>query len=135
MREIKFRAWDKLNKKMFYVDKDFYINNSGIFEVFTDFTQGGMYKEKFDYAELMQYTGRKDKKGNEIYEDDIFEISGYLHVVKFGQAVLGSGKAINGWYLEYKGVPAASLSDTYTKQGEVVGNMYENTELSKGGEK
>jgi len=69
-REIKFRAWDRLNGKMYRRVETI------------DFTDGvDMRDEKgkgcfrmFENVELMQYIGINDINGKEIYEGDIVEL-------------------------------------------------------------
>ncbi len=69
MREIKFRAWDKVEKQMITKNFGNFINFNG-----TVFHNG---MKQGDWT-LMQYTGLKDKNGKEIYEGDIvqFEYEG-----------------------------------------------------------
>ena len=57
MREIKFRAWDKVNNKM--------ILECGEYK---QFAFGINYQKDIEF---MQYTGLEDKNGKEIYEGDI----------------------------------------------------------------
>ena len=116
MREIKFRAWDKLNKEMINVE-------------FIDFQKREVYKDvvsyrKFNDVELMEYTGLKDKNNKEIYEGDLlFESFGEKHhKVVFEN---GSFRAeFKGDFEEY----SLDLIDVVAQGCEVIGNIYENPE-------
>ena len=124
MREIKFRAWDKtLNK----------IHSWSTIE--NHFTLEELLDDNFFKA--MQYTGLKDKNGNEIYDGDYIRysmrtINGsiYTHVCRVFQHESGTWR-IEGYHednhsYETKGtVYAAHLIC------EVIGNVYENQELVK----
>ena len=117
MREIKFIAWDKINKEMFNVES-------------INFQERRVYKDVVSYRnfndiKLMQYTGLKDKNNKEIYEGDIlFESFGekYYKVVFEN----GSFKAeFEGDFEEY----SFNLIDVVLQGCEVVGNIYESPEL------
>lgn len=66
MREIKFRCFDKYNKKMDDVRKLEFENG---FINIIPYRYNDWFSEE-EYV-LMQYTGLKDKNGKEIYEGDI----------------------------------------------------------------
>ena len=106
MREIKFRVWDPAEKQMCHV-------------IAADFQ---------DNADLMQYTGVKDKNGVEIYEGDI--IRGHTGryqvdcVVRWSMGNCGfiaEPTIMERTYL--------CLNPGSTKSYEVIGNIYENPEL------
>ena len=110
MREIKFRAWDKIIKRMLYFD----------------FTQ---HIDPTD-CEIMQFTGLKDTNGKEIYEGDILGGTfgdgyiGYCDKCKSFEYLFADGEctSCNG---------DISWFEMVEENGklEVIGNIYENPEL------
>lgn len=77
MRELKFRAWYKPEKKMIYnIQNEFEERIELGMDCFSD------YLKNDDFI-VNQFTGRTDKEGKEIYEDDILLIigQGYFRVI------------------------------------------------------
>ncbi|MGM0122713.1 hypothetical protein IGI37_000078 [Enterococcus sp. AZ194] len=112
MREIKFRALDKTDKKMIFWNR--LLNGHNLRNVFMRPEMCGLI--------LMQYTGLKDKNGVEIYEGDIAWDS-YGEV--YGQIVFNEGKFTYDW---------ENISDDLfevCEDIEVRGNIYSNPELLK----
>ena len=76
MRELKFRAWYKSEKKMIYnIQNEFEERIELGMDCFSDYL-------KNDNFIVNQFTGRTDKEGKDIYEDDILLIigQGYFRV-------------------------------------------------------
>lgn len=141
MRTIKFRAWDKENKRMY----DGLPNFGSKVWWFPDEGYGVSLKE----LELMQFTGLLDKNGKEIYEGDVvcvfdeavvpitdegqgpIEACNHLVAVEMRNGVWGfeipkSDDGETGWYgLHYWNEEISS--DGY----EVIGNIYEHPDLIK----
>jgi uncharacterized phage protein (TIGR01671 family) len=112
MREIRFRAWDKENKKIVLPDNtkyEAYYNFEG-WNVSDVFAINSLLKsEGYDYQ---QFTGLHDKNGKEIYEGDIC------------QATRDDKFKFKPFVIE---IPAFYQAD-YAPL-EVIGNIYENPEL------
>lgn len=110
MREIKFRAWDKLYKEMKDWDELRYEENGYTFS-------------HPDY-EIMQYTGLKDKNGKEIYEGDIID---KMIVTYSGDNKESLGMNV-GWYLQRDDFESWTELNS-NDFNVVIGNIYENPKL------
>lgn len=129
MRTIKFRAWDKVTKKMVY--KDIQI-------VQTDWGKGfGVYVNLMNVEDLegkngnrlqlLEWTGLKDKNGKEIFEGDI--LKSWSNLLKVKVDWLSGGF----WFVaihneNYKDIEP-TVNNINEFEFEVIGNIYENPDL------
>lgn len=124
MREIKFEAWDKKEKKMLSSADWLAIELSGAIDIVTPYYT--YFRAEEDRYILRQYTGLKDKNGKEIHEGDIIEHCGERYIVP-------SFIPLNRMY-EAENVKShydgsddwMSMSDV---DWEIIGNIYENPEF------
>ena len=124
MREIKFRAWNRISKVMGYVHSiDFAeeevkvrVDNPSITQE-TSLSFDFRYWN-FDAIELMQFTGLYDKNGKEIYEGDVVTAN----------FMRDNGVNLRG-FVEYDYECCSfhfcgNLSVTLLNNIEVIGNIY-----------
>ena len=130
MREIKFRAWDEGE----FAEEKCMIEWNDTF--FSDMSAVTMYGSYFSDIEmpLMQYIGRKDKNGKEIYEDDIVDVVMLEGVCNPSTKYLVEYHN-TGFYLKCKnidddiGYVEICGYDCCIKSMEIIGNKCENPEL------
>ena len=136
MRTIKFRGKTHGNGKWYYGSL-VYSNeiNAAIY-----FQIGNGLIKRMDWVYVIpetvgQFTGLMDKNGKEIYEGDIVKWSnGMLYAVKFWEGMFyASIEECNEGILG--GFPLYRLIEYEDGGCEIIGNIHDNTELLKGGEK
>ena len=130
MREIKFRAWLKEDKKMENVKTMDFTDKTIRCLKKNEFINAYLLRRvSFDDIELMQYTGLNDKNGKEIYEGDIVLVkpggtsTWYKTVVKFKEGAF-IASLIDGEdyiYIFNRGFDSNDF--------EIIGNIYENKNL------
>ena len=128
-REIKFRGYNEINKKMLNWNELLDTNLKNIFTM----------QKKDTGIILMQYTGLHDKNGKEIYEGDIVLLDCYYYEEP---AFDGEFKVIyddiNGMWLlvdlenKDRGFAFGEIRSYYKAEIEVIGNIYDNPELLGG---
>ena len=121
-REIKFRVWDKFQKK--FLDHSCYFNSKD-FNEFTAFDR--YFKCDEEGCILQQYTGLKDKNGREIYEGDIIQLENapYKYEVVWNKW---------HWGIDSKGIVTdfiQSFTIAVEERCIVIGNIFENPDLLK----
>lgn len=128
-REIKFRAWDKRNKKMLKVAGVELISGREIVSVGTLLPDEVVYgKVNGSNLSLMQYTGIHDKNGREIYEGDI--VHAYDQEPDRDEPDYRGSEATG--IVEFNGSMFMLDDDIvldYPPILEVIGNIFENTEM------
>lgn len=124
MREIKFRAWSKINHEMFTVIMlAFPFGENRVIVS----GRGGSTDTGDDDCVLMQLTGVKDTNGKEIYEGDILKRNNSpCYKVLFADGSYRmNGKSKDGSF-EFK------INQDKAGLMEVIGNVYEHPDLLKG---
>lgn len=137
--EPKFRAWDRLRKRISVVDR-IYFDTEGV-QLRDD---GGLYWRHFREVILMQSTGLKDKNGKAIFEGDVLEIQGIKMIVRFGSYdYIETSKSGNhtlgimcdglGFYVECLNISAPDRISPFEpeilKAGKIIGNIHKNPKL------
>jgi uncharacterized phage protein (TIGR01671 family) len=121
MREIKFRAWNKQDKKMC----DVKLLNYYRYEIAIEWGDNS-WVVSMGHKDiiLMQYTGLKDKNGKEIYEGDIIK---FVFDNKYKGYIFWHSTGLWGvkWNYEFYNYRLFALNNDYEK----IGNIYENKEL------
>lgn len=142
MKEIKFRAWDKREKRWYdYEDSEVFIDLHGQPLIYT---AENPYPFANTDIQLMQYTGLKDSKrteeypeGQEIYEGDIVVGKWFI---EHGEPVLSMlGKVIFNqrwcafciWDEQQKTISELNACGNSSWEIEVIGNIHDNPELLK----
>lgn len=121
MREIKFRGWDRQNKKllvpMTWSEHLLFDLEMDVWDVRSNYTSGPLPKDRYV---LQQYTGIRDKNGKEIYERDRVKTPAGIGIVEYIEGC---------WYIQWDAEGMTTLHDTPLDMREVIGNIYENPEL------
>ena len=124
MREIKFRAWDKSEKKM--IDSSEFI----VWDLLCDFHESNFKDDNYIF---IQYTGLKDKNGVEMYFEDIAKAT-FCCAVCFDNEpheLIGHIDQLDSgeWVLDYG---HGSISLDALEDIEVIGNIHQHPELMEG---
>ncbi len=121
MRPIKFRAWDKNRKEMFFWSPVF---NKYKLDYLVEEIWGSLLSiEALDwpyYFEIMQFTWLLDKNGKEIYEGDIVKIWENIYIVEWQDGAFW----LSQWWFRH-------LLFQMDISKEIIWNIYSNPDLLK----
>jgi uncharacterized phage protein (TIGR01671 family) len=130
-RKIKFRAWDKEDKKIREVTC---INWFDEYVECDEKPNGYCTRRRFTEFVLMQFTGLKDKNGKEIWEGDILRtnvesvnglpLAQFIYRVEFSNGCFGVVEGKNQLNTDN-----FNNIDIEEEKLEVIGNVWENPDL------
>jgi YopX protein len=121
-RQIKFRAWDKIENVMFAPTDMFLCSDGKTWAVDNDGRYGKSHHQNREDVALMQFTGLCDRNGEEIYEADVITGSVANRILRAPVIWI---KAC--WCLGHLGGEITALDSV--ENPEILGNTYENPEL------
>lgn len=141
MRQIKFRCWNKKDKKWMF---GYEYPNLGGFSLTGEVMLLGEFMSEIsldmlvnDEIDITQFTGLHDKNGNEIYEGDVLKIAATapwdedIPLYPTGQVVFGDPFPSCFCFISEGSENTQCLYDLcgMTFNGEVIGNIHENPTL------
>ena len=108
MRKIKYRTWNKEEKKMFY----------GIERTYDGYEEDSFASYLYSPNKyiVMQFTGLKDKNDKDIFEGDIVEIQQHPDIFYTGEV-----KYVNGCF----SINGIMIGTVCNKNLRILGNIYE----------
>jgi len=130
MREIKFRAWDNVNKIM---TEPFNILDIITTEDFQFDCTNGEYFRKNDICAtewcidmiFLEFTGLKDKNDEEIYEGDIIEYT--IHMVRSNEQIYPCKRMLIKW--EFEVLYQLNNIVNMLRSVKIIGNIHESPGL------
>ncbi len=119
---LKFRAWDKNKNIMVYPGMSVDFQDTPV-------TSGDILNW-FEDEDIMQSTGFKDKNEKEIFKADLIKIlwgDGDYDILQVVEDEENAGLTVIA--IVDRAIGAAYSWSTISKNGEIIGNIYENKEL------
>ena len=147
MREHKFRAWDKKQKKWLGANLHMSVIDGVLWWQF-GYKCEILSADERDNIELVEYSGLKLKNGKEIYEGDIIEaklpsyaIDSALEETLKEKTIIGevrirpaggTGILVRKIIGDKRGIQIGAFLKIKTDTDTIIGNIYENPELIEG---
>ena len=128
----KYRAWDKVSRRMIVDEQEFIpliVTNKGVFRLSPHYGENLYEKICLNRFEIMQSTGMKDKNGTEIYEGDIVKpvsFASWIGVVKYSSE--NAAYILDDHNNEFIRSENVYLSQ-FNEGLEIIGNIYENVNI------
>lgn len=129
MREIKFRAWQPCSEQNEAGD----VIDCGFMETWEEMIEEGLELYFDGKTILMQFTGLLDRNGKEIYEGDVVKYNnaakGRSNWSKPVEIVWRQDRAKFDFHTNHE--DGWSFGGLIYEEYEIIGNIYENSELLK----